>query len=172
MIRPLPICITEPGMESFDWVGFGTLSVPAEPVRFGFQLDMVPPFDQPEVSFGVIQKDIDTNTFKMGFAVRIDFERGEIWDLANNMGLIGWLEHPYGLQGYSAEEPMLLSWEIERIGSALIPKLQVGGEEWLYPSIRSPEALELSAVAGCTAGLIKPEDCFIHPALWLEEKHR
>ena len=170
MIQPLPIRVCEPSLESFEWVGFGKLTIPARPVQFGFQLDMVPTFNHPEISFGIVQRDPSNHSLKMGFAVRIDFERGEIWDLCNNMGLVGWLEQPYGNQGYSPEEPMLLSWEVERIGSALIPRLQVGGEEWLYPSIRSTEDLELSAIAGCASDLIKPQDSFIHPALWLQEK--
>lgn len=170
MLQPLPITVTEPSLETFDWVGFGTLTIPSKPMRFGFQVDIVPTVLHPEIAFGVVRRDPVTGSLGVGFAVRVDLDRGEIWDLVNNSGLVGWLENPLGLQAYSAEEPMLLSWEIERIGSVLIPKLQVGGEEWLYPSIRCAEPLELTAVAGCSAENDHPMDWFMHPALWHEEQ--
>lgn len=170
MLQPLPIIVSEPSLESFDWVGFGSLTIPGKPMRFGFQIDIVPTVPCPEVAFGVVQRNAAKGTFGAGFAVRIDMERGEIWDLVNGSGLVGWLENPLGLQAYSAEEPMLLSWEIERIGSVLIPKLQVGGEEWLYPSIRCTDSLQLTAVAGCSAEHEQDADWFMHPALWYEEQ--
>ena len=170
MLHPLPITVTESSLEAFDWVGFGTLTVPSKPMRFGFQVDIVPTLLHPEIAFGVVRRDPATGALGAGFAVRVDLDRGEIWDLVNNSGLVGWIENPLGLQAYSAEEPMLLSWEIERIGSVLIPKLQVGDEEWLYPSIRCAEALELTAMAGCSAGDAHPVDWFMHPALWHEEQ--
>ena len=170
MLQPLPITVSEPSLESFNWVGFGSLTIPGKPMRFGFQIDIVPAVPCPEVAFGVVQRNAARGTFGPGFAVRIDIERGEIWDLVNGSGLVGWLEHPLGLQAYSVEEPMLLSWEIERIGSVLIPKLQVGGEEWLYPSIRCADSLQLTAVAGCSAEHEQDADWFMHPALWYEEQ--
>ena len=170
MIQPLPITVTEPSLDTFEWVGFGTLSVPSKPVRFGFQVDVVPTAPYPEIAFGIVEREPSGGALGVGFAVRIDLERGEIWDLVNNSGLVGWIEHPLGLNVYSSEEPMLLSWEVERIGSVLIPKLQVGGEEWLYPSIRSVVPLELTAVAGCSAEQAPPQDWFLHPALWQEER--
>lgn len=170
MLQPLAIIVSEPSLESFDWVGFGSLTVPSKPMRFGFQLDIVPTVPSPELAFGVVQRNPNDGSFGVGFAVRIDIERGEIWDLINSSGLVGWIENPLGIQAYSAEEPMLLSWEIERIGSVLIPKLQVGGEEWLYPSIRCGEHLQLTALAGCSADNGEyAADMFLHPALWHEE---
>ena len=170
MLQPLPITVSEPRLEAFDWVGFGTLTVPGKPMRFGFQIDIVPSALSPEIAFGVVQRDPAKGSLGAGFAVRIDLSRGEIWDLVNNSGLVGWIEHPLGLHSYSTEEPMLLSWEIERIGSVLIPKLQVGGEEWLYPSIRCADSLQLTAVAGCSAEKDHAADWFLHPALWHEEQ--
>lgn len=169
MLQPLPIIVSEPSLGCFDWVGFGTLTVPSKPMRFGFQIDIVPTSPGPDIAFGVVQRDPAKGSFGIGFAVRIDVERGEIWDLVNDSGLVGWLENPLGIHAYSQEEPMLLSWEIERIGSVLIPKLQVGGEEWLYPSIRCAESLQLTALAGCTVDHDNAAELFLHPALWHEE---
>lgn len=170
MLHPIPISVCEPSLESFNWVGFGHLTVPSKPTRFGFQVDIVPSALLPEIAFGIVQREPKTGSLGVGFAVKVDLDRGEIWDLVNQSGLVGWIENPLGHHAYSAEEPMLLSWEIERIGSVLIPKLQIGGEEWLYPSIRCVQALELTAIAGCAsmAGDDQPADWFMHPALWHE----
>ncbi len=169
MIHPQPVNVSEPSLENFEWVGFGKLNVPAAQLRFGFQLDIAPKAPFPQIVFGFVERDSHAGALGRGFAVRIDLDRGEIWDIANGSGLVGWIEHPLGMAAFDEEEPMLLSWEIERIGSVLIPKLQVGGEEWLYPSIRCVEALRMSAIAGSDTSDVNPHDLFMHPALWGEE---
>lgn len=168
MILPLPITISEPSLEAFDWASFGSIAVTTQPMRFGFQLDVIPAVPHPDLVFGLVERQAETGALGTGFAIRIDLDRGEIWDIANNSGLVGWIDHPLGLPHYSAEEPMLLSWEVERIGLVLIPKLQVGGEEWLYPSIRCAGSLELTALAGCSMDHAPAHQVFLHPALWQE----
>lgn len=160
--------ISLPGVEfdSFELLNFGTLEVPAEPVRFGFQVDLTPSVLLSQVAFGLIQKD-DSGS-RLGFAVRLDLDRGEIWDMVNNSGLIGWIEEPQNYVSAATSEPILLSLEIERMGSALLPKLQVGGEEWLYPAVRSHEPLEFVAVAGCTAAHAEGLELFSNAAVWQE----
>lgn len=172
MLQPLPITVSEPSLEAFDWVGFGNVLAGDRPMRLGFQLDVVPTSPCPDLVFGLIQRDGRTGVLGEGFAVRVDLERGEIWDIANHSGLVGWVDHPLGMPVYSLEEPMLLSWEIERIGMVLIPKLQVAGEEWLYPSIRSAGPLELTGMAGCSLDHGPAHDLFLHPALWQEEHNQ
>jgi hypothetical protein len=170
MIQPLPLTVTEPALEAYDWFTYGSLALPQKQVRFGFQLDYVPPsFGSPEIVFGLVQRNPDNGSIVNGFAVRFDMESGEVWDLINESGLIGWVENPLGHHAYSDEDPMLLSWEVERLGAALIPKLQIGGEEWLYPSVRCPGDSELTAIAGCTSGDGAPDEMFLHPAVWRED---
>lgn len=170
MIHPTPLSISQPALEGYDWVSFGSLEVPMLPSRFGFQIDVSPSAPHPEVVFALVAHDGSTGDLGQGFAVRIDLDRGEIWDLVNESGLVGWIEHPLGLAAFSLEEPMLLSWEVERIGSVLIPKLQVAGEEWLYPSIRSATAMKFTGLGGCTAEIASASDFFMHPALWGEQQ--
>lgn len=151
----------------FEVLSFGEQCLPSTPVRFGFQVDLKVQPGLKEVVFGLVNATPAVRSKQpMGFAIRIDLERGEIWDIINDSGLVGWLEQP--LAGSSTDR-VLLSLEIERAGSALLPKLQVGGEEWLYPALRCNEDLQLSAVAGTNTRVNAP-DVFSNPALWSEKE--
>lgn len=167
---PLPVTLPEAQFEGFDVLNFGTLTVPAKPSRFGFQLDVTPTPSLTHVVFGLVQpSSTPRGKARVGFAVRIDLERGEIWDLINDSGLIGWVETPLGCDGESPT--FLLSLEIERIGSALLPKLQVGGEEWLYPAVRSLESLDFIAISGCGGASHPQPEAYAHltkPTVWCE----
>lgn len=163
---PASVSLQDSQFESFDVLNFGAISVPAKPARFGFQLDVSPSADLQQVVFGLMEKDETVPSGKrVGFAVRIDLERGEIWDIVNGSGLIGWVENSLGSNAEGKPESFLLSLEIERLGSALLPKLQVGGEEWLYPAVRSQDELEFMAVAGC-GGAVDSESCLTKPTIW------
>lgn len=168
---PSHVTLPEAELESFDTLNFGTVSVPARPSRFGFQVDVTPTPGMNEVVFGLVQSPAGSRSGKprLGFAVRVDLERGEIWDLVNGSGLIGWVETPLGCAG--SDRTFLLSLEIERIGSALLPKLQVGGEEWLYPAVRSTDALDFVAIAGCagsTRDSAAHHSHLVKPSVWCE----
>ena len=158
---------------SFDLAGFGQICVPTHPMRFGFQVDIVPTtVPGRNVLFGLVGRlrDEAGHGRSVGFAVRIDLESGEVWDMINDTGLIGWLptDDRHNLARFTDEEPMLLSWEVEHLGAALIPRLQIAGEEWLYPAVQRREPMILDTVAGC----VGPRGCaletFLHPAVWRE----
>ncbi len=168
-LQPHPISLPDVEFEAFELLNFGSLEVPAEPVRFGFQIDLTPSVLLSQVVFGLVQKGRKPGKQeRVGFAVRLDLDRGEIWDMVNNSGLIGWIEEPQSYISAASQEPILLSIEVERIGSALLPKLQVGGEEWLYPAVRCMEPLEFIAVAGCGSPHSEGLDMFGNPAVWTE----
>ena len=157
--------------EAFHLLGFGQVPAPSVPSRFGFQLDMKHVTGVQEIVFGLVQPSNGrTASQRVGFAVRVNLELGEIWDLVNGSGLIGWLEEPAGWAEGERQDSLLLSLEIERVGSALLPKLQVGGEEWLYPAIRCEDDLEFTAIAGCEqSSEHTPAECFINPTVWSED---
>lgn len=173
--------------EAFHLLNYGNVPAPAIPSRFGFQLDLSALKNVQEVVFGLVQSSpvrqgrdggfdpvaafcVEPREGRVGFAVRVDLERGEIWDLVNGSGLIGWIEEPVGWNEGEPQETMLLSLEIERVGSALLPKLQIGGEEWLYPAIRSTDAIEFTALAGCDqTSQTAPIACFSNPTVWTED---
>lgn len=150
----------------------GHLVVPDYPIRFGFQIDVVPEHCPKQVLFGLVAHDPASTgaTKTYGFVVRIDLENREIWDVLNGAGLVGWVEHPLGLAGFTDEEPLLLGWEIELHGHNLIPKLQVADQQWLYPTIHCPNATTMEAIAGSEGDWEGGVRTFVmHPALWREQ---
>lgn len=169
---PSSIHLPQVDIEAFDVLNFGEQTIPATPVRFGFQIDLSVNPGVSEVVFGLVNPEKGTRLGQpVGFAIRIDLDRGEIWDIINDSGLVGWLEEPLGAVSKRGDGRVLLSLEIERTGSALLPKLQIGGEEWLYPALRSSDSLSLTAVAGCSAhpGQSAPAiQSFRNPTLWSE----
>ncbi|HYF35676.1 MAG TPA: hypothetical protein VD994_10330, partial [Prosthecobacter sp.] len=65
---------------NFDLASFGHLNVPAQPLRFGFQVDIVPAqFESPHLLFGLTSRlrTPDGQTRSVGFAVRVDLTNGE-----------------------------------------------------------------------------------------------
>jgi hypothetical protein len=158
-------------IKDFSIDSLGHLIVPDYPIRFGFQIDVVPENCPSQIIFGLAARDpANSGSAKTyGFAVRIDLENREIWDVLNGAGLVGWVEHPLGLAGYTDEEPLLLGWEIELHGHNLIPKLQIADQQWLYPTIHCPDATTMEAVVGWEGEWENGTRGFVmHPALWRE----
>jgi len=169
-VSSTPIQLPQVDSSHYEVLSFGAQSLPTTPVRFGFQVDLTILPGISEVVFGLVNLNHGRHsTQPTGFAIRIDLERGEIWDIMNDSGLIGWLEQPLSGRNAAVNDRVLLSLEIERAGSALLPKLQIGGEEWLYPALRSNEDLQLAGVAG-TNSRINAQDAFCNPAIWSEEE--
>lgn len=147
---------------------FGCIEVPDHPLRFGFQLDLVPSqTESRQVVFALVAQDgaPGSRPGSHGFAIRLDLETGEVWDILNESGLIGWVEKPLG--SFSDEEPMLLNWEVEHYGAALIPKLQIANEVFLYPAVRCMDGMVMKTFAGCETGS-EAMPSFMHPAVWRE----
>lgn len=162
----------DPAFSDFQVMSFGSLILPDHPIRFGFQVDLVPSNCPSNILFGLISRDpVNGGRAKtMGFAVRVDLEMREVWDALNESGLVGWVEHPLGLAGFTDEEPLLLGWEIEFHGKALIPKLVVGDQQWLYPAIQCPSPMVMESLVGWSGEWdADPRGIFLHPALWREQ---
>lgn len=162
----------DPAFAGFQVQSFGSLLLPDYPIRFGFQVDIVPANCPTSILFGLISRDpVNSGSAKTsGFCVRVDLEMREVWDVLNGSGLVGWVEHPLGLAGFSDEEPLLLGWEIEYHGQALIPKLIVADQQWLYPAIQCPEPIVIETIVGWAGEWEQdPRGIFLHPALWREQ---
>ncbi|HCN28017.1 MAG TPA: hypothetical protein DIT64_04380 [Verrucomicrobiales bacterium] len=164
---PLPNAGTH--FSGFALVSFGELNVPGGPMEFGFQLDFVPDEIQArQLIFGLLCHSENSPDGEHGFAVRVDLTTGEIWDALNDNGIVGWVENPDKLERFSTEEPLLMSWRVEHLGGALIPKLHIAGEDHLYPSLRYEPGMVMTTVAGTDGGLQSALNGFMHPAVWQE----
>lgn len=168
MHTPAPLASPTSVFSAYNLVSFGDIVVPPHPLRFGFQVDIVPSQNEcRQVVFALLCKDSQGSSEAptSGFAIRVDLQTGEVWDLLNDSGLIGWVEKP--MEAFTEEEPMLFNWEVEHFGSALIPRLQIGDEVFLYPALYHNPGLQMTTVAGTEAGL-DSAPAFLHPAVWKE----
>ncbi len=171
MHAPTTLVSPEMAFASFDLVSFGSLDVPPHPLRFGFQVDIIPAEDPTQIMFGLVsqERQREGRNRTHGFAVRLDLITGEVWDLLNESGLIGMVDEPETfLSRFTDEEPMLLSWEVEHLGSALIPRLHIGGEEWLYPALPCRDGMIMDTIAGAAGDKGSTMTAFLHPAVWRE----
>ena len=169
MHTPAPLTSPEMAFATFDLLSFGDILVPDHPLRFGFQVDIVPSQNacrQIVIALVSKQREAGEPTERThGFAVRVDLETGEIWDLLNDSGLVGWIERP--MNSFTDEEPLLLNWEVDHHGAALIPRLQIANEVFLYPALLYTDGMVMETVAGSESES-GAQATFLHPAVWKE----
>jgi hypothetical protein len=171
MHQPTSLVSPEMAFARFDLVSFGTIEVPAHPLHFGFQVDIIPELAPYQIMFGLVSRQKMTNGrfCSAGFAIHLDLVTGEVWDLLNDNGLLGSIpDHELFFSKFTDEEPMLLSWKIEHLGTALIPKLHIGNEEWLYPAIGFRQGMLMETIAGASGDFGSTLTAFHHPAVWRE----
>ena len=111
MHQPTSLVSPEMSFARFDLVSFGSVEVPAHPLHFGFQVDIIPESAPHQIMFGLVsrQKMADGKSYSAGFAIHLDLTTGEVWDLLNDNGLLGIISnHELFFSGFSDEEPMLL----------------------------------------------------------------
>jgi hypothetical protein len=156
---------TQSSLEDFTILNYGSVSVSAGPAKFGFEIEVTPSVVLSEVFVGLAQAETAPGEQRVCFGIRIDWERGEIWDALNGCGMIGWLPDSWEF----TKGTLRISFQIERIGSAMFPTLIIGNEEWLYPTIRSRSPMEMLALAGTRGNTMRPldpEDIFDEPYVW------
>jgi hypothetical protein len=135
---------------------------------FGFQIHACNPLPHPTLVFALSQV-VEPGGKSVQFAVRVDLESGEIWDIANSTGVIGWLDRELW-PSVTEEYPLVLRWEVEHTGSALIPRLLIGEEEWLYPSVLFPGEATFSAVTGHNLAGATMRDVFSPGYVWCQDR--
>lgn len=170
MQTPAPLVSPETAFAGFNLVSFGEILVPDHPLRFGFQVDIVPSQNHcRQIILALVSNQRsgpEGEKRTHGFAVKLDLDSGEIWDLLNDSGLVGWLERP--MDSFTDEEPLMLNWEVEHLGCALIPKLQIANEVFLYPALRYTPGMVMDTVAGSDNDPVLGSMTYLHPAVWRE----
>jgi hypothetical protein len=135
---------------------------------FGFQIYAANPVPHPRLIFALSQAP-EAGRKAVQFAVKVDLETGEIWDVANKTGVIGWLDRELW-PSVTEEYPLVLRWEIEHTGSALIPRLVIGEEEWLYPSVLFPGEAIFAAVTGHDLPEVAMRSVFSPGYVWCQDR--
>lgn len=83
---------------------------------------------------------------KAGVGLSIDTESGEIVDLINDQGIIGFLNAAPLPEGV----PILLRLSMDKFGSTHICNAEIAGEHILYPAVLLDKVGEIGAVLGST----------------------
>ena len=145
---------------------YGRIEAQKQTTGFGFQINAYNPRPYPGLLFALRATNRENS---VQFGVSVNLESGEIWDIGNDTGMIGMLEKdswPWA----SPDAPLILRWEIEHAGYALIPRLKVGDEEWLYPSIRFPGTSSYLALAGHNLKDVELGDVFTRGHVWCRDQ--
>lgn len=161
---------TQPGWSHclYDLSGFGQLDLPAFDCQLAFEVDILPRDCPSQLYFGLVSIDPQAGCPQAGFAIRLDLERGEVWDALNGQGLLAHLEiGPLGLDRYDETEPLLLSLRVHQHGRNLLPEWRLGEQAILYPAVSAQGLTRLSAIAGAfQPGRDAAPFCHF-PALWM-----
>lgn len=156
-------------LQAFRISGHGRIQVSKATLSFGFQIrarDVVP---HPSLVFGLAQ--IHSPGQAARFSIRLDLESGEVWDAANDCGLLGHLSTA-NWPSRDQEHPLVLRWEIERNGTALIPRLHIGDEEILYPSQHFPDEASFVAFTGHDLEEVDRSAIFAPGYVWCQDRIR
>src|SRR5258708_5561388 len=78
-------------LQAFRIRSHGRIQVLRLTQRFGFQIRARDTVPHPALMFGLAQ--VDGNGRNARFAVRVEMDSGEVWDAANDGGLLGFIEH-------------------------------------------------------------------------------
>ena len=81
-----------------------------------------------------------------GLAVSICMGEGELRDLVNGTGVIGY----YDGAPYDRDAPVRVAVDIDVIGNVCIPKITLNGETIIHPALQLERTGPLTALVGCT----------------------
>jgi len=155
---------------AFRFLSHGRVHINRRTMCFGFQIHVSSAHGQPSLLFALMQEKRGDNRLPVKFGIRLDLANGEINDIANQTGIIGQLD-PDVCQYRDGEYPILLRWEVEHTGQVLIPRLHVGTEEWLYPSLLFPGDGPFMAITGHDAEDRRHEDdIFSTGYVWCQDR--
>jgi hypothetical protein len=154
-------------LQAFRVHSHGRIQVLKATQSFGFQIRARDTVPHPALIFGLAQ--VYSPGQLARFTVRFDLESGEVWDAANDGGLLGHIATA-NWPSPDEEHPLVLRWEIERKGSALIPRLHIGDEEILYPSQLFPDEAPFVAFTGHDLDEIDHRAIFAPGYVWCQDR--
>ncbi len=147
----------------FNLDSHGLIRVRQRTRRFGFEVQVEDLQLQPSLIFGMARMDGTKDNAR--FAVRLELSSGEIWDAAHDTGMIGVLD-PTPYPGREELHQLKLRWTIERAGDALIPRLHLADEEFLYPAVRLLDDAPFVAFTGHDALELESAAIFSASHVW------
>ena len=140
---------TEFGNQRFNITRIYDTIIDVENGEAAFEIELRLRHLQQKIFFGLLDTDnLDSQQISptSGIAVSIDPLSGEIVDLVNSQGIIGYLE----IVPLEEREAIFLCIDVEKLRSIFIPKITIGEEKILHPALHLSNHQPVSLVVGST----------------------
>ncbi|MFT4550119.1 MAG: hypothetical protein ACI9UA_001206 [Pseudoalteromonas tetraodonis] len=140
---------TDFGNQRFNITRIYDTIIDVENGEAAFEIELRLRHTQQKLFFGLLDTDsLDKHSFSTssGIAISIDPVSGEIVDMINSQGIIGYLENT----PLEECESIFLCIDVEKLRSIFIPKITVGEEKILHPALHLSNQQPISLVVGST----------------------
>ena len=133
--------ITAFDSERFEVNRIETVHVDSESTSISFEITVEHHLAGQKIFCGLLDRDLQA-----GMGLAVDTMTGELIDLINNQGIIGYLNTSPITEG----DPFTLRLTMDKFGSTHICSAHIAGEKILYPSVLLDSVSEIGAVVGST----------------------
>ena len=140
---------TDFGNQRFNITRIYDTMIDVENGEAAFEIELRLRHTHQKLFFGLLDTQrLDNREFSVssGIAVSIDPMSGEIVDLVNSQGIIGYLDET----PLEERESIFLCIDVEKLRSIFIPKITVGEERILHPALHLSNQQPISLVVGST----------------------
>ena len=137
------------GNQRFNITRIYDTMIDVENGEAAFEIELRLRHVEQKIFFGLLDTDgLDRRAISRscGIAVSIDPLSGEVVDLINSQGVIGYLE----AVPLEEREPIFLCIDVEKLRSIFIPKITVGEEKILHPALHLLNQQPVGLVVGST----------------------
>ena len=137
---------TDFGNQRFNITRIYDTIIDVENGEAAFEIELRLRHSQQKLFFGLLDTDsLDSHRFTAtsGIAISIDPVGGEVVDLINSQGIIGYLEET----PLEERESIFLCIDVEKLRSIFIPKITVGEEKILHPALHLSNQQPVSLAA-------------------------
>ena len=138
---------TDFGNQRFNITRIYDTIIDVENGEAAFEIELRLRHRQQKLFFGLLDTEsLDANRFSAssGIAVSIDPQSGEVVDMVNSQGIIGYLDET----PLEERESIFLCIDVEKLRSIFIPKVTVGEEKILHPALHMSNQQPISLVVG------------------------
>ena len=140
---------TEFGNQRFNITRIYDTVIDVENGEAAFEIELRLRHTNQKLFFGLLDTDsLDNQSFSpsCGIAVSIDPLSGEVVDLINSQGIVGYLD----TVPLEEREAIFLCIDVEKLRSIFIPKITIGEEKILHPALHLNNQQPISLVVGST----------------------
>lgn len=153
--KPGPSPITGFDAERFEVSRIATTEVNPQTASITFEITVGNHRIGQKVFCGLLDREL-----RSGMGIAVDTMNGELTDLVNDQGIIGYLNTTPIPEG----KPFTIRLTMDKFGATHICSARIAGEKILYPSVLLDTVREIGAVVGSTTAEVREIE-FVGPRL-------